>query len=249
MFRSVAAVAACFAALVLLGAAPTGALYVTTLPSGSDVWVDGTYVGHSPLVLDALAAGRHSLSLTKTGWLPQDLDVSIVAGGTALTSVQLQRALSHGVKPGPGTFAIKGMAASDVSVDGVAVQPQKNGTYVAPAGTHEIVARVAAGKVTRTVTIYPDMRTDVVLRDDDAYRSPVVAPADDYLGASDLRIEGDRIAIKHGGHDVAARLGSTTYKVDGRSVDFDSAPTLIGTRLYLPLELLTQLTTNDPKAK
>src|SRR5580698_8129723 len=33
------------AAVVLLGAGPTGALFVTSLPSGADVWLDGTYVG------------------------------------------------------------------------------------------------------------------------------------------------------------------------------------------------------------
>src|SRR5476649_1199080 len=95
MFRRIAAVAACAALFVLLGAVPTGALYVTTLPSSVDVWVDGTYVGHSPLVLDALAAGRHTVSLTKTGWQSQDLEVSVVAGVTSLSSVQMARAPSR----------------------------------------------------------------------------------------------------------------------------------------------------------
>jgi hypothetical protein len=248
MFRPISGLFAAVAALLLLGAAPSGALYITTLPSGADVWIDGTYVGHSPLVLDALSAGRHSVSLTKTGWAPQDLDVSIVPDTTALSSVQLLRAPSRSVKWGPGTFAIKGLAARGVTVDGIPVKPEKNGTYIVASGTHVVVVQVAGGKATRTITVYPDMRTDLVLRGEDDARSPVVAPAADYLPSDAVRIDGSHVSIKFHGHEVAADVGSTSYRVDGRSATFDSAPTVIGTKLYLPLELLTQLTA-DTKAK
>jgi hypothetical protein len=226
--------------VALLAAAPTGALYVTTLPSGADVWIDGTYTGHSPIVLDALAAGRHTVSLTKTGWVPQNLDVSIVAGSTALSSVELQRSAGR-LRTDAGTIAIRGMAVKSVQVDGLSLAPDKFGFYDVRAGLHEIVAMTPAGKVTRTITVYPDMRTDVVLRDDDPQAPAVVAPASDYVPASAVHIESDRIAIKFGGHDVEGHLGSTMYRVDGKAIDFDSAPTLIGSKLYLPLALLTRI--------
>jgi len=224
--------------VALLAAAPTGALYVTTLPSGADVWIDGTYTGHSPLVLDALAAGRHTVSLTKTGWVPQNLDVSIVAGSTALSSVELQRSPGR-LHTESGTLAFRGMTVKSVQVDGVPLLPDKTGLYAVHAGYHEIVAMTPAGKVTRSVTVYPEMRTDVVLRDDDSQAPAVVAPASDYVPATAIRIDADRVAIKFGGHDVVGRIGSTAYRVDGKAVDYDSAPTLIGTKLYLPLALLT----------
>lgn len=243
MFRRLAAVAACAA---LLAAVPTGALYVTTLPSGADVWLDGAYVGHSPLVLDALVAGRHTVSLTKAGWTSQDLDVAIVAGSTALSSVQLQRARGR-LRGGSGWIALKGQAVKEVAVDGTVLKPDKTGLVATSSGSHEVVVRTSSGKMTRTVTVYPDMRTDVILRDDETTRSAVVAPASDYLPDGALRNDGARIVIRHGGHEVIARIGSSAYRLDGRATEFDAAPTIIGGKLYLPLELLMQLTANDPK--
>ncbi|GAC1426208.1 MAG: hypothetical protein NVSMB64_32710 [Candidatus Velthaea sp.] len=238
--------AAVGAAVFFLGAAPTGALYITTLPSGADVWVDGTYVGHAPVVLDALAAGRHAVSLTKNGWQPQDLDVNVVAGGTALSSVPLAR-VARAARGGGGFLAIRGLNVRDVTLDGDPVKPDKNGVYPAPSGSHELVARAASGRVTRTITVYPEMRTDVLLRDEGTTRSSVVAPALDYLPAEAVKIDGTHVAIKYEGRDVGGKFGSTTFRVDGRTTDFDAAPTLIGGRLYLPLELLTQLTAQSKR--
>ncbi len=73
LLRRLAAAVVC---VLLLAAVPTGSLYVTTLPTGADVWIDGTYVGRSPLVLGGLAGGRHTVGLTKTGWDPLQLDVA-----------------------------------------------------------------------------------------------------------------------------------------------------------------------------
>jgi hypothetical protein len=248
MFLRLASLAAC-ALLFLVGAVPTGALYVTTLPTNADVWLDGTYVGHSPVILDALSAGRHTVSLNRTGWLSQDIDVSVVAGTTAVSSVALTRTGSRTVRGSDGSFSIKGVAARSLLFDGVALAPEPTGIYVVPSGTHELVAQTAAGKMTRTITIYPDMRTDIVLRDEGAVpRSAVVAPTSVYLPPAAVKIDGVRVTIRYERHAVDAVIGSPSYRFDGRNVSFDAAPTLIGAELYLPLELLKQLTANDAKA-
>ncbi len=251
MFPRPALLAAC-AALFLLGAVPTGALYVTTLPTSADVWVDGTYVGQSPVILDALAAGRHTVSLNRTGWVSADIDVSVVEGKTALSSVALTRTGSHTVRGSDGSFVIKGLVPRSVLCDGVALAPDRTGTYVVASGTHELVAMTAAGKMTRSITVYPEMLTDVVLRDAadtaPATHSAVVAPASDFLPADALKIDGMRVTIRYEGHLVDATFGSQSYHVDGRSVNYDAAPTLIGTGMYLPLELLKLLTASDAKA-
>jgi hypothetical protein len=247
MFPRPALLAVC-ASVFLLGTVPTGALYVTTLPTAADVWLDGTYVGHSPVVLDAISAGRHTVSLNRTGWNSTDVDVSVMPGTTALSSVVLTRARS--MRGGDGSFTIKGVVPRSLLLDGSALAPDPTGTYSVPSGTHELVAVTAAGKMTRTITVYPDMVTDVVLRDDDstAPRLAVVAPASDYLPAAALKIDGSRVTIRYEHHAVDATVGSTAYHFDGRSVTFDAAPTVIGAALYLPLELLKQLTANDAKA-
>ncbi|HEY0395925.1 MAG TPA: PEGA domain-containing protein [Candidatus Elarobacter sp.] len=238
MLRRLAAAVAC---VILLAAVPTGSLYVTTLPSGADVWIDGTYVGRSPLVLGGLPAGRHSVGLAKTGWTPQQLDASVVAAQTTLTSTKLEPVARSGFRL-PGTVAVHGLVAEAVFVDGVPASPSKDGTYPVPAGTHELTFRTPRGRLSRTVTIWPQTRTDVVLQADvEAPRASVVAPAEDYVPHDAIKIVAERVVIRYGNHEVAGRLGSTVYRVDGKTVDYGEAPTMIGRRLYLPLDLLTML--------
>jgi hypothetical protein len=235
-----------FCAVALLGAAPTGAIFVTSLPSGADVWLDGTYVGRSPVVVDALAVGAHHLTLTRTGWNAEDLAVAIAPAQTQTTSVVLVRDGKSAEVP--GTIAIH---ATDrlgaLTIDGQPASLAKDGTITVSAGAHDVTIATPQGKQTRTVTVYPQTRTDVVLSGDTVLRSIVVAPADDYLPASAVHFDGTRLVVHYRGHDVTARVGATTYTIDKRPVSFDSPPTMIKNRIYLPLELLTMLTQNDKK--
>jgi hypothetical protein len=234
------------AAVALLGAASTGAIFITTLPTGADVWVDGTYVGHSPVVVDALAAGDHHLTLTRTGWTTEDLAIAIAPSQTQTTSVVLAR--DGKASEGLGTIAFHSAdRIGAITIDGQAATLGKDGTIPAPAGIHDVTVAVSQGKQSRTVTVYPQTRTDVVLGADSAPRAVVIAPADDYLPASAWHLDGTRLVLRYGGHDVTARLGVTSYTVDGRTTSYDSPPTIIRNRMYLPLELLTMLTIRDKK--
>jgi hypothetical protein len=238
MLRRLATVAAC---VLLLAAIPTGSLYVTTLPSAADVWVDGTYVGRSPLVVDALASGHHALGVAKTGWRPLQLDVSIVSGQTTLSSTRLEFE-RPGLRPAFGSIAVHGVVATEAFVDGVSTARSKDGTYPASAGTHELAVRTPRGRISRAVTVWPQTRTDVVLQPEvEAPRPSVVAPAEDYLPKSAIQVEGEKVVVRYGGHEVVAHFGLTAYRLDGKVVDYGDAPTLIGSRLYLPLDLLTML--------
>jgi hypothetical protein len=239
MLRRLAAVAAC---VVFLAAVPTGSLYVTTLPAGADVWVDGTYVGRSPVFADALPAGRHTIGLARSGWTAQQVDVTVVPSQTALSSVRLDPAKT-GPAAGPGSIVILGIATLGITLDGLPAKPGKDGSIGAAAGVHDLTVETAHGKLSRTITVWPQTRTDVVLQPETSPARPVVvAPADDYLPADAVRIDGDRIVIHAPGHEAIGKMGSTTYRLDGRLVEYPSAPTLIGRRIYLPIELLTALT-------
>ena len=241
MLRRLAAVAA---AVFMLAAVATGSLFVTTLPSGADVWIDGTYVGRTPLVLDALTTGRHTIGLTKAGWTSRQLDLTVAQAQTTTSSTRLEPE-RNGVPPPPGSIAIHGLGVVTAFVDGVALPPSKDGSIPASAGTHELVVRTQHGRITRTVQVWPRTRTEVVLQPDvEPGRPSVVAPAEDYLPKSAVRVVGEKIVVRYNGHEVVGRIGATTYRVDGRSVDYDAGPTLIGSKLYLPLELLTLLSGN-----
>jgi hypothetical protein len=227
--------------VLLLAAVPTGSLYVTTLPTGADVWVDGTYVGRSPLVIGALAAGRHTVGLTKTGWEPLQLDASVVAGQTTLSSTRLEPVRTGTLHPLPGWIVIHGVARATY-LDGRPTVAAKDGTIPAAPGTHELTARTARGRVTRSVAVWPGTRTEVVLQPDaEPVRPSVVAPAEDYVPRGAIKLVGEKVVVRYGGHEVIAHVGSTSYRVDGKLVDYGEAPTMIGSRLYLPLDLLTLL--------
>jgi hypothetical protein len=244
-FRAVAANLAglLLGTLGLLGAEPSGGLYLTTLPSAVDVWLDGRYVGRSPLLVDGLTVGEHRMTLTRTGWTPSEGTVNVEPSRTVTDSVVLTRAADVVAAAGTGTIAILGSGrVVTVTLDGAPAKLGKEGTIVASAGTHDLTLTGQHGKMARSVTVYPQMRTDVVFRDEGEQRSIVIAPADDYLPPSAYRFTGERLAVRYRGHDVLARLGTNAYTVDGRPVSYDAAPTLIGNRLYLPLELLTLLT-------
>ena len=244
MLRRLAAVAA---AVVLLGAVATGSLYVTTLPTGADVWIDGTYVGRTPLVLDALPTGRHTVGVTRAGWTPRQLDVTVAQGQTTLSSSVLETAKT-GMRALPGSIAVHGLGVLAVFVDGVSLPSSKDGTIPASAGTHQLIVRTQRGRITRTIQVWQQTRTDVVLQPDvEPGRPSVVAPAEDYLPKSAIRIDGDRIVVRYDHHYVVGRIGVTTYRVDGRTVDYDAGPTLIGSKLFLPLELLVMLSRNRDK--
>jgi hypothetical protein len=235
-----------FAAVALLGAAPTGAIFVTTLPSGADVWLDGSYVGHAPVVVDALAVGAHHLTLTRTGWTPEDLAIDIAPAQTQTTSVVLVR--DGKTAEASGTIAIHATdRVAGVTIDGQPAVVAKDGTIAASAGTHDLTIAVPQGKQTRTVTVYPLTRTDVVLGTDTVVRSLVIAPADDYLPVTAFRLEGTRLVLRYGGHEVIAHLGATSYTIDSHPASYDAPPTVIRNRIYLPLELLTMLTLHDKK--
>jgi len=236
------AVAGC--AALLLGAAPTGGVYVTTLPSGADVWVDGTYLGRSPIVLDAVGTGTHRLTLTRTGWSSQDVAVTVVSSTMVTASVILA---PEGRQPAdPGSIAVHGERISGVLLDG-APAVVKDGALAAGAGTHELTIVLPQGKETRSVTVYPETRTDVALLGDAQTRSVVIAPADAYVPADAVRVDGTEISIHTAHHDVVAHFGSVSYSVDRRTMTFDTGPTLIRNRVYLPIELLAMIAANETK--
>lgn len=228
------------AALTLLGAAPAGAIFVTTLPSGADVWLDGTYVGRAPVIADALAVGAHHLTLIRTGWNTEDLTVDIAPSQTQTTSVVMVR---DGKTPeAGGTIAFH---ASDrlgpITIDGEPAALSKDNTIAVSSGTHDVTITGAQGKQTRSVTVYPQTRTDVVVGPDVTQSTAVIAPADDYLPASAVHLEGTRLVVRYNGHEVVAKLGATSYLVDKRVLTYNSPPTVIRNRVYLPLDLLTLL--------
>jgi hypothetical protein len=227
-----------------------GALYLSTLPTGANVWVDGTFVGVSPVLIDPLARGHHSVTLSKTGWSVQEVDVDVPSGTTGLVSFRL-RTMAHtaGARP-RGSVAFRGLAeGARVAVDGATVRRDPRLALPLAAGTHVAIISTPAGKVSRTFTVYPDVTTQVLLSEVVSDEGPraIVAPAQEFLPDGTYSVDGKKVVVRYGGHQVVARLGELPMRFDGVTVSYDAAPSRINGRLYLPLALLTRLT--EAKAK
>jgi len=223
---------------------PSGGVYITTLPAGADVWIDGTYVGRSPALVDALPSGKHSVTITKTGWLVQEVEVDIAAGKIALSSVKLEPGPRTSAAKASGSLSLHGVpAGARVELDGLPFGGDARKPIALSAGTHRVSIALPRGKTTRTFNVLPEMMTQVVVQQlpADAARSSVVAPVDEYLPAGSYSLEGKKIVVHYGGHVVVARLGETTVRFDGAPIEYDGAPETIGRKLYLPLELLEKL--------
>lgn len=231
---------ALLAALVL----PFGGLYLTSLPSGADAWVDGTYVGRTPLFIDGLRAGTHDLTITKTGWSVEQLDEEIAAGMTMPLNVQL-RAVDPERRD--GTIAIHGLdGPATIAIDGAKPRALVGKVRVI-AGVHRLQIRDAEAAFDRSVTVYPEQVTHVLLHVAARERSGVVAPMAAYLPRSAASISGDRLLIRWQHHLVQGRLGDARFLVDGREVVYDAPAGLVRGRLYLPLDLILTLTGNGTK--
>jgi len=79
-------------ALLLRGfkASSSGSLNLTTEPSGVTVLVDGQPHGETPLRLESLEAGQHTVSLMKEGYAPASQAFTVSSGQPSSLSVQLQ---------------------------------------------------------------------------------------------------------------------------------------------------------------
>jgi hypothetical protein len=232
---------------------PTGAVYVTTLPASADIWLDGTYVGRAPVLVDALALGHHVLTITHAGWRAQEVDVTVAASETAMSSTRLVAEPGAFSQTSGGSVVIRDAPpGATLTLDGTGTPVSVGHPMSLSAGTHRIAMTTPKGRTTREFTVLPDTSTDLVLRPDASTaeaRSPVLAPADDYVGADAYTIEGTKIVVRTGGHVVIARFGDASVRYDGATIGYDAAPTTIGGKLYLPLALLEKLSNEMSKSQ
>jgi hypothetical protein len=234
----------CLLAAPAVARDPSGAaVSVTTLPAGADTWVDGAYVGRTPVLVDALVSGHHTITTAKTGWESREVDV-VVSERLPFQFVDLQLSRAPGAARGTGKLVIHAQVPLEgVLVDGAPVGVSKMAPIDLDPGPHELTFRTARGKTVRRIVIYAETTTNVVFRGraDEGDRAVVVAPAFNYLPASEVAVDGKHLMIRHNGHHVTGLIGDPTMRIDGSETSFDSAPSLVGGKLYLPLDLYLRI--------
>lgn len=230
----------------LLAMLPFGGLYVNSLPSGADVWVDGSYIGRTPLFMDGLREGKHAVTITKTGWRVAEIDEEITAGSVTPATVQLTPVKTLSSR---GTLVLHGLdGAARVSIDGGKTLSLRS-EYDLPAGDHALVVHEPHARYDRSITIYPGQTTHVVFHEPapDAH-SAVVAPLSDYMPVSAAKLEHNgRVVVRWGSHLVIGHIGDASFLVDGRQVVYDAPAGMVAGKLYLPLDLILAITGSKPK--
>ena len=221
---------------------PSGSIYVTSLPSGADLWIDGVHLGRTPMLLGALYGGRHTMTLAKSGWVAHDTTFRIVPNTIALRNYSLTRLKT--VNPNAeGSVVFHNVAQARVLIDGVAVADltQPHGLI---AGRHVIEVEAGTTRFQREFEVFPDMTTDLVLRDAPLARAPsVVAAVDSVIPLSAITVQHTKIIIRYRGHIAVGHLGDTTIRIDKQLIHIDPAPIMLGGRLYLPVDVIAVFTT------
>jgi hypothetical protein len=74
---------------VTINPAPTGAVNVTSSPTGVKVYLDSVYFGEAPAVFPGIAAGTHSVEFSKDGFASLRTNVTVSEGKTTTIRVVL----------------------------------------------------------------------------------------------------------------------------------------------------------------
>jgi hypothetical protein len=213
-----------------------GAIYLTTLPSGADIWVDGAYIGRSPILVDALGFGNHTVTAAKTGSVSRELRVTVNA---AFAFVDLQLERDSNVSAANGTLALHAaIPIRSLSVDGAQTHLPPSGKLDLAPGAHDLEIDTPNGRFVRQIVIYPETITNIVVRqgNENTDRAIVIAPAENYLPPADVTFDGKHITIHHNGHVATGLIGDATMRLDGASTTFDTPPVVIG-----PHDLLVRI--------
>jgi PEGA domain len=225
-----------------------GSIYVTTLPPGATVWMDGRYVGETPLFIDDVVPGHHVVLLTRSGWQPVSTGTDVNVGAVGyVTAVLAQNAPAHATGTlAKGTLQIRDAQGAQVWVDGAAVtsfdQPQ-----TLAAGQHILAVARGRQRTASSFHIYPDTRTSISLAAAAQSQATALGNDDelgalqDYVPPNDFVVNGDDITIHYHGLEVECAVGSLSYTLNGKPGSLSVAPAMVGDKAYLPLSLLQRL--------
>lgn len=245
-----------FAACVLSAAAAVGhgSVFVSTLPPGAAVWIDGRYMGESPLLVEDLSSGRHFITLIRSGWQPQSTTADISIGRVTTLSAVLNQNLQTRKNLATGTLVIRDAGDAKVYVDGNLLQTSSNSQQLA-AGSHILSVVRGNQRSISSVRIYPQTVTTVSVAPQTNYSGPADTPQDelaalvDYVPATDFVVNGDTITIHYKGYELECEVGSLSYDLNGKSGTLTVAPAMVGDKPYLPLSLLNRIAGQNSSPK
>ena len=119
------------------GGVGKGTLYVTSIPRGALITIDGVVKGQTNAIISNVVAGTHNVTLTKSGYKTETKQVDVKAEGMNSASFTLKQSGDNGI--GTGTLYITSIpSGAAITIDGV--ESGQTNTYVRniAAGVHTI---------------------------------------------------------------------------------------------------------------
>lgn len=96
----------------------TGSIYVTSLPTGASVYVDGTYYGVAPALASGLTPGYHQVRISLSGFQDWVGSVNVQSDVTTKVSQTLSVGPTQTSIPGTGSISVNSNpAGADVYLD------------------------------------------------------------------------------------------------------------------------------------
>ncbi len=88
--------------------ASTGSIAVASSPSGAEIYIDNAFKGITPLTVDGVSTGTHTVMVALDGYSDWSTSVQVGAGSTASASASLSAAPTPTAKAGLAPFAALG---------------------------------------------------------------------------------------------------------------------------------------------
>ncbi|MDH7510234.1 MAG: PEGA domain-containing protein [Methanolinea sp.] len=153
----------------------TGSIYVTSLPSGASVYVDGTYYGPSPQLASGLPPGYHQVRISLSGFQDWIGNVMVNSGETTRISQTLSVTPTPTQVSGTGSLSIQSNpAGASVYLDNEYMGITPLVLYSIAPGTHTVLLTHPGYADWRaTIQVNRDLQTPV---DATLSPSPTITP-------------------------------------------------------------------------
>jgi hypothetical protein len=236
---------------------PHGGAYITSLPAGAEVWLDGAYLGRTPAFVDDLLPGRHALTVSRSGWSVATASFDVSVGQAATVSLVLTRVASAGAADAgaasPGSLDVRGTAGDAVYIDGASAGALPLERKELKSGFHIVtVVGKQTGRVTRIVEVFPDTASVISVvaptsgSTETAQADDVLAPLAAYVPDASVVVSGDAVDIHAHRLELQCTIGSRDYVMNGKAGSLSIAPALVAGKIYLPLSLLQRINAAKP---
>jgi len=118
----------------------TGSIYVTSVPGGANVYVDGTYYGPAPQLASGLSPGYHQVRISLSGFQDWTGSVNVESGVTTRVSQTLSVGPTPTPVPGTGSIAVHSTpAGAEVYLDNAYVGISPLTVPSVTAGSHVVL--------------------------------------------------------------------------------------------------------------